>query len=99
MAAVPAGAVPLYEAKSSFSQAASPRLAEFGPGVEVPKEAVGGGPFIVSPEMVGLLVNEQLLTRTSGLLAYSGHLQFLPEKKRYRGRATEQPFGEGADQI
>jgi uncharacterized protein (AIM24 family) len=42
------------------------------------------------------LVEGELLTRLEGLVAFSGQLQFQPEVRRFRGLASEQPFGEGA---
>ncbi|MFP2963976.1 AIM24 family protein, partial [Myxococcus sp. 1LA] len=44
-------------------------------------------------------VEGELLTRLDGLVALSGQLGFQPEMKRFRGRATDKAFGEGAARM
>lgn len=41
------------------------------------------------------MVDGELLTRLEGLVAFSGQLTFQPEMKRFRGRTTDKPFGDG----
>ncbi|HEX8537302.1 MAG TPA: tetratricopeptide repeat protein, partial [Cystobacter sp.] len=71
-----------------------PLLAELTPALALEGASptqrlrVGGGSFSV-------YVEGELLTRLEGLVAFSGQLEFEPERKRFRGRATDEPFGEG----
>ena len=56
-------------------------------------------PFRVGNGGFSALVEGALLTRLEGLVAFSGQLQFQPEVRRFRGLASEQPFGEGARRL
>ncbi|WP_375772802.1 tetratricopeptide repeat protein [Archangium gephyra] len=87
-----------------------PRAAAFRPGMDVPvlSELVPAlalaGASQVQPMRVGngsfsARVDGELLTRLEGLVAFTGQLQFQPEVKRFRGRPTEQPFGDGAGRF
>jgi uncharacterized protein (AIM24 family) len=86
------------------------KVAAFRPGSEVPVLAeltpavalVGASqtnPFRVGNGHFSAFVEGELLTRLEGLVAWSGALQFQPEPKRIRGRASEQSFGEGPGQL
>jgi uncharacterized protein (AIM24 family) len=44
-------------------------------------------------------IRGELRTRLAGLTAWRGELAFAGEVKRFRGRNTERPFGEGEDQL
>ncbi|WNG27898.1 tetratricopeptide repeat protein [Cystobacter fuscus] len=72
-----------------------PLLAELTPALALEGASptqrlrVGGGSFSV-------YVEGELLTRLEGLVAFSGQLEFEPERKRFRGRATDEPFGQGS---
>jgi hypothetical protein len=50
--------------------------------------------FVVDGETVILHVRDELLTRLSGLMGFTGRLEFVPEMKRFRGRSTDKAFGE-----
>ncbi len=87
-----------------------PRVAAFRPSADVPvlsnllravavAEASRANPFRVGPGGFTAFVDGELLTRLEGLVAFSGQLQFLPEVRRFKGRASEQPFGEGARRL
>lgn len=52
-------------------------------------------PFLAGLGSFSVLVDGELLTRLEGLVAFSGKLEFRPEMRRARGRATDKPFGEG----
>jgi uncharacterized protein (AIM24 family) len=82
----------------------------YRPGAEVPvladllpAVALAGAsqdtPFRVGNGGFSALVQGELLTRLEGLVAFSGQLQFQPEVRRFRGLASEQPFGEGARRL
>ena len=51
-------------------------------------------PFQVEWQTAYITVEKELLTRLSGLVASRGKLTFEPAKKRFRGRDTDQAFGE-----
>lgn len=61
--------------------------------------ASASSPVLVSPGGLSLRVEGEFLTRLEGLLAYTGQLRFQPEMKRFRGRATDKPFGEGPSRM
>ncbi|MGI5864752.1 MAG: tetratricopeptide repeat protein [Myxococcales bacterium] len=46
-------------------------------------------------DLVYVRVAGEILTRLEGLLAALGSLQYVPEMKRFRGRATDKVFGDG----
>jgi uncharacterized protein (AIM24 family) len=50
-------------------------------------------------DVLTVTVRGELLVRTDGLFASRGKLAFQGEMKRFRGRATEKPFGEGAARM
>ncbi|MFL5357147.1 tetratricopeptide repeat protein [Archangium sp.] len=86
------------------------KVSAFRPGTQVPvltelASAValaGANPLQtlrVGTHSFSAYVEGELLTRLEGLVAFSGQLQFQPEMKRYRGRPTEEFFGEGDAQL
>ncbi|ATB48884.1 tetratricopeptide repeat protein [Corallococcus macrosporus] len=56
-------------------------------------------PFSEGPGCFSVAVEGELLTRLDGLVALTGQLGFQPEMKRFRGRATDKAFGEGAARM
>jgi tetratricopeptide (TPR) repeat protein len=54
-----------------------------------------GGGFIIGPSEVMIHVKGELLTRLDGLVASWGQVTMKPELKRFRGKATDKPFGDG----
>jgi tetratricopeptide (TPR) repeat protein len=52
--------------------------------------------FQVNQNMVGIRVQGEILTRLQNLVAVAGQVTFAPEMKRFRGRATDKPFGVGS---
>ncbi|AFE06050.1 hypothetical protein COCOR_04831 [Corallococcus coralloides DSM 2259] len=71
-----------------------PVLTAWVPSVALPGVAPGQ-PFTQSASVLTLAVEGELLTRLEGLIAVRGPVTFEPEMKRFRGRATDKPFGEG----
>lgn len=59
----------------------------------------GDGAFVVGPTEVTVQVRVELLTRLDGLVACFGAPSCRPELKRFRGKATDKPFGEGARRM
>jgi uncharacterized protein (AIM24 family) len=93
-------------------QAPVPAGAEKGPwsGMHVPvlgelaqTVGLGGagkeGPFEVGAQGFSARVDGELLTRLDGLVAFTGALAFKPEMKRFRGRTTDKPFGDGSARV
>jgi hypothetical protein len=76
---------------------APPTLAQLSPKLALAPKP--GGPFVVDGDTIVLHVRDELLTRLSGLMGYTGRLEFSPEMKRFRGRHTDKPFGEGEARI
>jgi uncharacterized protein (AIM24 family) len=74
------------------------RLTELVPSVQVLAESATR-PFEIRPELVVITVQNEVLTRFSGLVAYCGTVEFKPERKRFRGRVTDRGFGEGPSQM
>jgi uncharacterized protein (AIM24 family) len=56
-------------------------------------------PFAADGPALAAAVKGELLCRLDGLLAWRGDVTFTGEVKRFRGRATDKPFGEGAEQV
>jgi hypothetical protein len=51
--------------------------------------------FQVHAGLVGIRVSGEVLTRLEHLVAILGQVTVAPEMKRFRGRATDKPFGRG----
>ncbi|WP_426730566.1 tetratricopeptide repeat protein [Myxococcus faecalis] len=90
---VAARPAPTREATSS-----APLLAVLAPSLALESER-GSGPFALGEGRFRISVETELLTRLDGLVALEGQLAFQPEMKRFRGRATDKPFGEGASRM
>ncbi|ABF89859.1 TPR domain protein [Myxococcus xanthus DK 1622] len=73
-------------------------LAELAGSVVLPG-AEASRPFCAGPGCYTVAVEGELLTRLDGLVALAGQLSFQPEMKRFRGRATDKSFGEGAARM
>jgi Tfp pilus assembly protein PilF len=59
----------------------------------------GEGGFLIGPTEVLIQVRGTMLTRLDGLVASFGSAGMKPELKRFRGKATDKPFGEGARRM
>ena len=59
----------------------------------------GEGRFVIGPAEVLIQVQGELLTRLDGLVASWGTATMKPELKRFRGKVTDKPFGEGARRM
>jgi uncharacterized protein (AIM24 family) len=59
----------------------------------------GAESFSVQGDTLVVTVRGATLCRLEGLFAQKGALQLAPEMKRFRGKATEKPFGQGASQM
>jgi tetratricopeptide (TPR) repeat protein len=59
----------------------------------------GTAPFYVGPDGALIRIEGELHARLTGLCWLRGEMQRTPEQKRFRGRATDKPFGEGKDRL
>src|SRR5574341_319220 len=59
----------------------------------------GAETFSVQGDTLVVTVKGVTLCRLDGLFAQKGALQLAPEMKRFRGKATEKPFGDGPSQM
>jgi uncharacterized protein (AIM24 family) len=57
------------------------------------------GPFTLAGELLVVRVDGRVPVRTAGALASSGKLAYAPLLRRVRGKAGEEPFGEGEDAM
>jgi uncharacterized protein (AIM24 family) len=55
--------------------------------------------FSVQGDTLVVTIKGAALCRVDGLFAQKGALQLSPEMKRFRGKATDKPFGDGASQM
>lgn len=55
--------------------------------------------FAVDGGILHVAVRGELVCRTDGLFAIRGAVKAQPEVKRFRGKATEKPFGTGRDRM
>jgi Tfp pilus assembly protein PilF/uncharacterized protein (AIM24 family) len=78
--------VPEPETPPSMSQYTSAKR------LAVPDPAGG---FAIGPSEILIHVRGEMLTRLDGLVASWGSLTMKPELKRFRGKATDKPFGDG----
>ncbi|AKF82422.1 TolA protein [Myxococcus fulvus 124B02] len=76
----------------------APLLTVLAPSLALESER-GSGPFALGEGRFRIAVETELLTRLDGLVALEGQLAFQPEMKRFRGRATDKPFGDGASRM
>jgi len=57
---------------------------------------IPGESFAVEGRVLSITVRGEMLARLDGLFAVQGTLALTPEMKRFRGKPTDRPFGEGA---
>ena len=57
------------------------------------------GGFGIGPTEVVVQVKGEMFTRLDGLVASWGTVSLKPELKRFRGKATDKPFGEGGRRM
>src|SRR5206468_10980294 len=75
-----------------------PSMSQYTSAKRLPVPAQAGG-FAIGPSEVLIQVRGEMLTRLDGLVASWGSLTMKPELKRFRGKATDKPFGEGSRRM
>ncbi len=74
-------------------------MAQFTSSSRLAMPAEQGGGFAIGPSEVMIQVHSEVLTRLDGLVASWGSVTMKPELKRFRGKATDKPFGDGARRM
>jgi uncharacterized protein (AIM24 family) len=98
---VPEGDEPLAMATRSPvapTSVSSAELSQLAASLRLVGEAEAS-PFAVNDDSVLVTVRGELLVRAAGMIGFTGSLDFRPEFKRFRGRVTDRPFGEGPDRV
>lgn len=80
------------------ASSSAPLLSELAPSLSLDDER-GGRPFVLGEGRFSVAVEGELLTRLDGVVALQGQVTFQPEMKRFRGRATDKPFGDGPSRM
>ncbi|MFP5288695.1 MAG: AIM24 family protein, partial [Thermoanaerobaculia bacterium] len=94
----PRSAEPTLTGRRFWQAGQVPVLGELIPALAL----VGAGTasrFTVGEGGFSALLDGELLTRLDGLVAFTGQVTFQPEMKRFRGRTTDKPFGEGSARM
>jgi uncharacterized protein (AIM24 family) len=74
-------------------------MAQFTSSSRLTMPAEQGGGFAIGDSEVLIHVHGEVLTRLDGLVASWGSVSMKPELKRFRGKATDKPFGDGARRM
>ena len=74
-------------------------MAQFTNSSRLTMPAEQGGNFAIGPSEVLIHVRREVLTRLDGLVASWGSVILKPELKRFRGKATDKPFGDGTRRM
>jgi uncharacterized protein (AIM24 family)/thioredoxin-like negative regulator of GroEL len=88
---------PAAEQAQPAGLTAAPTLAAWAAARVLPPHPLEA--FAADGPALAAAVKGELLCRLDGLLAWRGDLTFTGELKRFRGKATDKPFGEGAGQV
>jgi Flp pilus assembly protein TadD len=96
-AATPAEAA--SEASAPAPPEPLPSMSEYTSARRLTMPAGDGGGFAIGPSEVLVHVRGEMLTRLDGLVASWGSVSMKPELKRFRGKATDKPFGDGARRM
>jgi uncharacterized protein (AIM24 family) len=94
---VPPSLTRLAAAPDHGEPAAMPTLAGFAAARVV--QGPAGQVFVAEGATLTVNVRGELLCRLAGLAAWRGELAFAGEVKRFRGRATDKPFGDPPEQM
>jgi Flp pilus assembly protein TadD/uncharacterized protein (AIM24 family) len=96
----PTGVEPAHEEWTATPPASAPKpvaipmLADLTAALRLPP-TIAGVPFEVTPEVVVVRVDGQVHSRLEGMLGLHGSVKCRGVMKRFRGRPTDKPFGEG----
>jgi hypothetical protein len=96
----PPAATPVEAASEAApSETAAPSMAQYTSTarLSIPPGEAGG--FVIGASEVLIKVRGEMLTRLDGLVASWGQVTMKPELKRFRGKATDKPFGDGSRRM
>ena len=96
-AATPPSLAQLPTMPAPPESAAMPTLVGFAASRAV--QGPAGQVFVAEGATLTVNIHGELLCRLAGLAAWRGELAFAGEVKRFRGRATDKPFGEPPEQM
>lgn len=99
LATPPPGALATYRPPSSSSAGATASAALGAWASERLVQPAPGEIFSPSPGALSVLVRGEVRVRLDGLFAAQGRVAMAGEMKRFRGRATDKPFGDGATRM
>ncbi len=91
-------APPPPETKSPAMPGAAPSMSQYASAKRAPAANAPAG-FNIGASEVLIYVRGEMLTRLDGLVASWGSVTMKPELKRFRGKATDKPFGEGTRRM
>jgi uncharacterized protein (AIM24 family) len=92
-------AVQREEVAAGYAPLDAAPLAALGAASASWETTPGTGPFHLGPEGLAISVAGEVLARLDGLVAVVGSISTQAEQRRARGRASDQPFGTGAQQL
>jgi Flp pilus assembly protein TadD/uncharacterized protein (AIM24 family) len=87
------------EAVATSSEPSALSMAQYTLNTRLSVPNGDGGGFIIGANEVLVQVKGEMLTRLDGLVASWGQVTMKPEMKRFRGKATDKPFGDGARRM
>jgi uncharacterized protein (AIM24 family) len=96
-AVTPAEAV--AEAVATASEPSALSMAQYTLNTRLPVPSGDGSGFVIGVSEVLVQVKGEMLTRLDGLVASWGQVTMKPEMKRFRGKATDKPFGDGSRRM
>jgi hypothetical protein len=87
------------EALESPPSPRAPSMAQYAQSRRLAVPVGETGSFVIGPNEILIQVKGQMLTRLDGLVASWGQVTMKPEMKRFRGKATDKPFGDGSRRM
>jgi uncharacterized protein (AIM24 family) len=87
------------EAVATAGEPSAQSMAEYTLNTRLSIPNGDGGGFIIGQNEVLVQVKGEMLTRLDGLVASWGQVTMKPEMKRFRGKATDKPFGDGSRRM
>jgi uncharacterized protein (AIM24 family) len=87
------------ETVAALAEPSAPSMTQYTQSSRLSIPNGEGGGFVIGPSEVLIQVKGEMLTRLDGLVASWGQVTMKPEMKRFRGRATDKPFGDGSRRM
>lgn len=87
------------ETVAALAEPSAPSMTQYTQSSRLSIPNGEGGGFVIGPSEVLIQVKGEMLTRLDGLVASWGQVTMKPEMKRFRGKATDKPFGDGSRRM